>query len=77
MEWDQGLADSFKGLLGKLPFFHRHIAEQVVTKKAEELAGKRGSQKVQKQDLTQAFLSEVPEVFRRYLDELLKESGLS
>jgi hypothetical protein len=77
MDWDQGVQEKLKLLVAKLPLFHRHIAEQVVLRKAEELAAQRGSQKVQKQDLVGAFLSEVPEVFRKYLDELLKEVDLT
>ena len=76
MIWEQGVEEKFKLLLSKLPFFHRHIAEEVVIKKAEELAVGRGSDKVQKQDLVEAFMSEVPEVFRNYLNGLLKEIGL-
>ncbi len=76
MIWEQDVEKKFKQLVSKLPFFHRHIAEKVVIKKAEELAVERGSDKVQKQDLVEAFLSEVPEVFRTYLNGLLKEMGL-
>jgi hypothetical protein len=76
MNWTPEVEEKFKQLLSKLPFFHRHMAEQVVVKKAEELAVKRGSSSVEKEDMVQAFLSEVPEVFRSYLGELLKEVGL-
>ncbi|MEA3560429.1 MAG: hypothetical protein U9R31_01465 [Candidatus Omnitrophota bacterium] len=76
MIWEQDVEKKFKLLVSKLPFFHRHIAEKVVIKKAEELAVERGSDKIQKQDLVEAFLSEVPEVFRTYLNGLLKETGL-
>jgi hypothetical protein len=77
MDWDQGVEEKLKLLVSKLPLFHRHIAEQVVIKKAEELAAGRSSQKVQREDLVGAFLSEVPEVFRKYLNELLKEVDLT
>jgi AAA+ superfamily predicted ATPase len=77
MHWEFQVKEKFKLLISKLPFFHRHIAEQVVIKKAEELATQRGSNKVEKEDLIKAFLSEVPEVFRNYLVELLKKSGLN
>lgn len=76
MIWEEKVEEKFKLLLSKLPFFHRHIAEQVVIKKAEELASQRGSSKVEKEDLNKAFLSEVPEVFRTYLGDLLKDVGL-
>ena len=77
MIWEQRVEEKFKQLISKLPFFHRHIAEQVVIKKAEELAAQRASSKVEKEDLVKAFLSEVPEVFRNYLVELLKETDLN
>lgn len=76
MDWEQGVEERFKQLISKLPFFHRHIAEKVVIEKAEELASQRKSNKVEKKDLVEAFLSEVPEVFRNYLVELLRETGL-
>ncbi|MEA3328712.1 MAG: hypothetical protein U9Q08_03145 [Candidatus Omnitrophota bacterium] len=76
MLWEQEVEEKFKLLVSKLPFFHRHIAEKVVIKRAEELAVGRKSDKVQKQDLAEAFLSEVPEVFRSYLNGLLKGAGL-
>ena len=76
MIWEEKVEEKFKLLLSKLPFFHRHIAEKVVIKKAEELASQRGNSKVEKEDLNKAFLSEVPEVFRTYLVGLLKEVKL-
>ena len=76
MIWKPEIEKKFKLLISKLPFFHRHIAQGVVSNKAEELASRRGSNQVEKQDLVKAFLSEVPEVFRTYLDELLKEAEL-
>jgi len=77
MEWEFAAKTKFDQLIAKLPFFHRHIAEQVVTKKAAELAEKRGSPQIGEPDLAQAFRTEVPEVFRTYLDQMLKEVDLS
>lgn len=76
MDWDKEVEEKFKLLISKLPFFHRHIAEKLVIKKAQELASQRGANKVEKLDLIKAFLSEVPEVFRDYLVRLLEEVGL-
>jgi len=76
MKWEKKAEDKFKQLIAKLPLFHRHIAEQVVEKKAGELASQRGSEVIEEPDLAQAFKSEVPEVFRNYLDQLLKEVDL-
>lgn len=77
MTWEKEAEEKFKLLISKLPFFHRHIAEKIVKQKAEDLATQRASARVEKDDLAQAFLSEVPEVFRNYLGELLKEVGLN
>ncbi|MFH1245723.1 MAG: hypothetical protein V1662_04485 [Candidatus Omnitrophota bacterium] len=77
MNWNKETEEKLKLLLAKLPLFHRHIAEEVVRKKAGELASQRGSEEIGKEDLACAFLSEVPEVFRNYLDDLLKEVGLN
>ncbi len=77
MLWEKEVKEKFKLLIDKLPFFHRQIAERVVIEKAEQLAFERHSSKVEKEDLAQAFLSEVPEVFRNYLIDLLKNSGLN
>ena len=41
MNWEEQAQEKFKILIGKLPFFHRHIAEEVVAKKAQELATER------------------------------------
>ena len=40
MKWNEPAEKKFKQLLSRLPIFHRNIAEQVVMKKAEELAKK-------------------------------------
>ena len=77
MLWEKETKDKFELLIAKLPFFHRQIAEKVVVKKAEQLAFQRDSSKVEKEDLAQAFLSEAPEVFRKYLVDLLKNAGLN
>jgi hypothetical protein len=76
MNWGPGVEEKFRLLLSKLPLFHRGIAQEVVIKKAKELASQRGSEKIDKEDLAKAFLSEVPEVFRNYLVDLLKEVKL-
>ncbi|UCB57466.1 MAG: hypothetical protein JSV30_02475 [Candidatus Omnitrophota bacterium] len=76
MRWEEKVEEQFKLLISKLPFFHRHIAEEVVARKARELAAQRGTDTVSKEDLKCAFLSEVPEVFRNYLVDLLKETEL-
>ncbi len=77
MEWETKTREKFKTLIAKLPFFHRHIAENVVINKAEELASQRSSSFVEEEDLAQAFRTEVPEVFKAYLEGLLKDVDLT
>jgi len=77
MQWEQKTEEKFKMLIAKLPFFHRHIAEKVVIKKAEELATQRISSEVADIDLAEAFRAEVPEVFKTYLEGLLKDVDLN
>lgn len=77
MEWETKTQKKFKTLISKLPFFHRHIAEKVVIKKAEELAVQRKAAVVAEDDLAQAFRTEVPEVFKAYLEGLLKDVDLT
>jgi len=45
-------------------------------KELEEIINVTGNEKVQKEDLSEAFRSEVPEVFKVYLEDLLKEVDL-
>ena len=40
MNWEPNTEKKFKALVSKIPVFHRRITESVVTKAAEENAGK-------------------------------------
>ena len=75
MEWESLIEDKFKVFISKIPVFHRHITEEVVTKKAQELARARGSEKVGEQDVVGAFFSDVPSPFYSMMVRLLEQTG--
>jgi hypothetical protein len=75
MEWEVNTLKKFKGMIDKIPLFHRGIAQNVVTKKSEENAKLRGGQYVEEQDVVSAFFSDVPIPFYSMMVRLLEQSG--
>ena len=75
MEWDPEVKERFKVLISKIPVFHRGIAEEAVTKKAEERANSRNSKLVQEEDVVAAFFSDVPSPFYSMMVRLLEQTG--
>ncbi|MGD0336245.1 MAG: hypothetical protein ABSB18_04015 [Candidatus Omnitrophota bacterium] len=75
MVWEVATEDKFKIFIAKIPVFHRHITEEVVTRKAQELAKARGSEKVGEQDVVGAFFSDVPSPFYSMMVRLLEQTG--
>ncbi|MFH1397769.1 MAG: hypothetical protein ABIH27_04380 [Candidatus Omnitrophota bacterium] len=75
MDWEQIAKDKFQVMTLRIPVFHRHITEVAVTKKAEENALARNSQKVEEQDVIRAFFSEVPPAFYSMMVRLLEQTG--
>lgn len=75
MDWDKGTQDKFKLLISKIPVFHRGIAEEAVTKRAEENAKLRKADFVQEQDVISAFFSDVPSPFYSMMCRLLEQTG--
>lgn len=75
MNWDSKTQDKFKVFLSKMPVFHRRIAEEAVSKKAEENAAQRLAQEVNEQDVVNAFFSDVPKPFYSMMVRLLDEAG--
>ncbi|MDI6605986.1 MAG: hypothetical protein QME65_02440, partial [Candidatus Omnitrophota bacterium] len=65
----------FRTMIAKIPVFHRTITDIMVTKRAEEHAGLRGSDKVQEEDVITAFFSDVPSPFYSMMIRLLGQSG--
>jgi hypothetical protein len=75
MHWQADTQEKFKLFISKIPVFHRHITEEAVTKKAEEIAQARNSGQVQEQDVISAFFSDVPSPFYSMMVRLLEQTG--
>jgi len=73
--WDPEVKERLRVLIGKIPVFHRHITEEAVTKKAEELAHTRGAAQVEELDVVSAFFSDVPSPFYSMMVRLLEQTG--
>ena len=74
MDWNPTVKERFKVLIGKIPIFHRHIAEAAVVKKAEANAALRKAPKVEETDVIAGFFSEVPKTFYSLMIRLLDNS---
>lgn len=75
MVWETETEQKFKVLISKIPVFHRHIAESVVRRQAEEICAQRNSACVQEQDVVAAFFSDVPSPFYSMMVRLLGQNG--
>jgi len=75
MNWEPVTEKKFKALVSKIPVFHRRITESVVTRVAEENAGKRNALCVEEQDVVAAFFSDVPSPFYSMMVRLLEQNG--
>lgn len=75
MVWETATENKFKLLISKIPVFHRHITESVVTKVAQQNAFLRNSSCVQEQDVIGAFFSDVPSPFYSMMVRLLEQNG--
>jgi hypothetical protein len=62
-------------MISRIPVFHRRITEEVVTKRAQELAGSRGAKQVEEEDVIAAFFSDVPSPFYSMMIRLLEQTG--
>ncbi|MEW6008403.1 MAG: hypothetical protein AB1629_02075 [Candidatus Omnitrophota bacterium] len=75
MDWESKTQEKLKLMISKIPVFHRHITEQVVTKRAEENARLRNSSLVEELDVISAFFSDVPSPFYSMMVRLLEQTG--
>ena len=75
MIWEAKTENKFKTLISKIPVFHRHITESVVSRQAEKIAGKRNCGQVEDQDVIAAFFSDVPSPFYSMMVRLLEQNG--
>ena len=75
MIWEDSTLAKFKLLISKIPVFHRHITESVVSKVAEQNANLRNAACVQEVDVIGAFFSDVPSPFYSMMVRLLGQNG--
>ncbi len=76
MDWEPKIQEKFKLIIAKMPVFHRRIAEEAISQRAEENAKSRNSQRVEEQDVVNAFFSDVPTPFYSMMIRLLEQSDL-
>ena len=76
MKWESGALGKYNHMLNLIPIFHRGLAQEVVNKKAEELAKNRGCAQVEEDDIVKAFLAEVPKAFYSLMIRIMHEVGL-
>lgn len=58
--WEVTTKEKFNQLLAKVPVVLRGMAQEKVSKKAENIAGKEGRSQVTEKDLVDAFFAETP-----------------
>jgi hypothetical protein len=75
MDWENNAQVKFKTMVSKIPVFHRHITEEAVTKRAEEIAKARSATCIEEQDIIGAFFSDVPSPFYSMMVRLLEQAG--
>lgn len=75
MDWEVNIQEKFKGMIAKIPVFHRRITQETVTKRAEENARLRNAAAVEEEDVITAFFSDVPSPFYSMMVRLLEQSG--
>jgi len=75
MKWDAVSLVKYNKMLNLIPIFHRRLAQEVVNKKAEQLALDRGSAQVEEKDIVEAFTTEVPKAFYSLMVRIMDQVG--
>jgi hypothetical protein len=75
MDWEAVALSKYNKMLNLIPIFHRRLTQEVVNKKAEQVARARGSAQVQEIDIVQAFSTEVPKAFYSLMVRIMDEVG--
>ena len=76
MDWEPVALGKYNKMLNLIPIFHRRLTQEVVNKKAEQLAVGRGSAQVEEVDIVRAFLTEVPKAFYSLMIRIMGDVGL-
>jgi hypothetical protein len=75
MKWEATALSKYNKMLNLIPIFHRGIAQEVVNKKSEQNAQKRGSEQVEESDIVAAFRTEVPKAFYSLMIRIMQDAG--
>jgi hypothetical protein len=75
MDWNLEVKERLRVLFSKMPIFHRRVAEEAVTRKAEENARLRNAASVEEEDVVSAFFVDVPSPFYSMMIRLLEQTG--
>lgn len=76
MVWEEKLLETFDRIVQDTPEMFRDVARKAVGNQAEANAKERGGQRVNREDLVMAFMSETPEVFKADMIKSLEREGL-
>ena len=74
--WEKETETKFQALLAKIPIFMRPIAQDKVSKKAENLARSLNHTEINEKDLVDAFFSETPFGFHGPMKSDMEEIGI-
>jgi len=77
IKWDAEVEKKFHLMTGKIPLFHRQMAERVAKVGAEENARARNSSLIEEEDVVRAFLAEVPKPFYSMMIKLFEDVGFN
>ena len=75
MAWEPQALAKYNKMISLIPIFHRRIAQEVVNKKAEEIAQQRQCAQVEEKDIVEAFMTEVPKAFYSLMIRIMNEVG--
>ena len=74
--WEDSTQERFQQMLEKIPAFMRPIAEDKVSRKAEDLAFNEGRSEVNEKDMIDAFFKATPFGFHGPMKEDMKSLGI-
>lgn len=76
MEWEAQTLGRFNQLIEKVPIFLREIAREKISKRAQEIVGNDGRQKVLEKDMVDAFFAETPFGFHGPMKSDMEDLGI-
>ncbi len=75
MNWERNTQEKFRGMISKIPVFHRRITEEAIVKRAQENALMRNAAQIQEEDVISAFFYDVPSPFYSMMVRLMEQTG--